>query len=203
VGFYGGVNYGFGYVGTGYAGGEWRGGAFFYNRSVNNIPGNLQINVYNRTVVNNVAVSRVSFNGGNGGIAAQPSAAEMAAAHERHLPPVGEQVQHEQVARANPQLRASVNHGAPAIAATAHAGAFTGPGVVGAKGAAPTGPAHAAAPLHPAATPPVTTPPAAHQYKAPPQGGPAPGAPGAGHPPAAPEKGAPPKGPPEKEEHEH
>jgi hypothetical protein len=163
VGFYGGVNYGFGYGGSGYAGGEWRGGTFFYNRSVNTCSrATLQItNVYNRTVVNNVTVNRVSFNGGNGGIAAQPSAAEMAAAHERHLPPVGEQVQHEQVARANPQLRASVNHGAPAIAATAHAGAFTGPGVVGAKGAAPTGPAHAAAPLHPAATPPVTTPPAA------------------------------------------
>src|SRR6202021_3659927 len=30
VGFYGGVNYGFGYGGVGFAGGEWRGGAFFY-----------------------------------------------------------------------------------------------------------------------------------------------------------------------------
>jgi hypothetical protein len=37
VGFYGGVNYGFGYVGTGYAGGYWTGRNFFYNRSVNKL----------------------------------------------------------------------------------------------------------------------------------------------------------------------
>src|SRR5580698_8986903 len=32
VGFYGGVDYGFGYTGTGYAGGYWNRGAFYYNR---------------------------------------------------------------------------------------------------------------------------------------------------------------------------
>ena len=55
VGFYGGVSYGYGYTGDGYEGGYWRGGAFFYNRTVNNIS-NVQIsNVYNKTVVvNNV-----------------------------------------------------------------------------------------------------------------------------------------------------
>jgi hypothetical protein len=37
VGFYGGINYGFGYGGVGFFGGEWRGGAFFYNRSVVNV----------------------------------------------------------------------------------------------------------------------------------------------------------------------
>ncbi|HMF54398.1 MAG TPA: YXWGXW repeat-containing protein, partial [Edaphobacter sp.] len=37
VGFYGGVNYGFGYGGAGYEGGYWRNGAFAYNRTVNNI----------------------------------------------------------------------------------------------------------------------------------------------------------------------
>jgi len=37
VGFYGGVNYGFGYVGVGYLGGRWDGGHFAYNRSVNNV----------------------------------------------------------------------------------------------------------------------------------------------------------------------
>ncbi len=136
VGFYGGVNYGFGYGGHGYEGGEWRGGSFFYNRSVNNIPSSVHItNVYNRTVVNNVTVNRVSFNGGRGGVAAQPTEAERAAGNDRHLPPVGLQAQHEQAARANPQLRAATNHGAPPIAATAHAASFTGPGVVhGARG---------------------------------------------------------------------
>ncbi len=37
VGFYGGINYGFGYGGVGFFGGEWRGGAFFYNRAVMNV----------------------------------------------------------------------------------------------------------------------------------------------------------------------
>ena len=34
VGYYGGVNYGFGYMGIGFAGGVWAGGAFRYNTAV-------------------------------------------------------------------------------------------------------------------------------------------------------------------------
>src|SRR6202453_1575419 len=37
VGFYGGVNYGYGYGGVGFIGGEWRGGGFYYNRAVSNV----------------------------------------------------------------------------------------------------------------------------------------------------------------------
>ena len=50
VGYYGGINYGFGYVGIGYAGGYWNHGVFAYNRSVNNFGGVHVTNVYNRTV---------------------------------------------------------------------------------------------------------------------------------------------------------
>ncbi len=50
VGFYGGVDYGFGYNGGGYYGGEWRGGNFFYNSSVNNVRNVHSANVYNRPV---------------------------------------------------------------------------------------------------------------------------------------------------------
>ena len=39
VGFYGGINYGFGYWGGGYGGGRWDNGHFYYNRSVNNMSG--------------------------------------------------------------------------------------------------------------------------------------------------------------------
>ena len=53
IGFYGGVNYGFGYGGVGFAGGEWRGGSFFYNRAVTNISVTNVTNVYSRTVVVN------------------------------------------------------------------------------------------------------------------------------------------------------
>ena len=116
VGFYGGVNYGFGYVGHGYEGGYWDHGAFRYNRAVNNIHENVHItNVYNRTV-SSTSVNRVSFNGGNGGIQARPAAEELAAEHERHVTPVYAQQHHEEGARSNPQLRASFNHGSPPIA---------------------------------------------------------------------------------------
>ncbi|MGB0105593.1 MAG: hypothetical protein WBP51_15420, partial [Candidatus Sulfotelmatobacter sp.] len=37
IGFYGGINYGFGYFGVGFEGGRWDNGHFFYNRSVNNV----------------------------------------------------------------------------------------------------------------------------------------------------------------------
>ena len=53
VGFYGRINYGFGYTGAGSFGGEWRGGAFFYNRSVANVNVTNVTNVYNRTVIVN------------------------------------------------------------------------------------------------------------------------------------------------------
>src|SRR5215468_6813314 len=36
VGYYGGINYGFGYFGSGFVGGRWDRGRFFYNREVNN-----------------------------------------------------------------------------------------------------------------------------------------------------------------------
>src|SRR5271167_3517194 len=52
VGFYGGVNYGFGYGGVGYGGGYWNNGTFNYNRSVTNVNVTEIHNVYNKTVIN-------------------------------------------------------------------------------------------------------------------------------------------------------
>src|SRR5690242_19092875 len=49
VGFYGGINYGFGYSGVGYEGGYWQGHEFYYNRAVTNINSTQITNVYNRT----------------------------------------------------------------------------------------------------------------------------------------------------------
>jgi len=132
VGFYGGINYGFGYFGAGFAGGRWDGGHFFYNRAVLNINVTNIHNVYNTTVVNNTVINRVSYNG-HGGIEARPTPQEEAAEHDRHIPAVAAQNEHVQAARGNPQLRASVNHGRPSIAATERPGAFSGHGVVEAK----------------------------------------------------------------------
>jgi hypothetical protein len=133
VGFYGGINYGCGYEGVGYVGGYWRGNEFLYNRSVNNVRNINVTHVYERPVVNNAAVSRVSFNGGAGGIVARPSAVERAATREQHVAFTSAQRAHENLARGNTALRAAVNGGHPPVAATPGAGTLSGHGVVAAR----------------------------------------------------------------------
>jgi hypothetical protein len=137
IGFYGGINYGFGYTGVGYAGGYWRGGAFVYNRAVTNVNVTVVHNTYNQTVVNNnVTVNRISYNGGSGGVVARPSPAEQAAVREQHIAPTADQTQHEHASGSNRALLASSNHGQPAIAATPRPGVFSGRDVVPARAAA-------------------------------------------------------------------
>ncbi len=134
VGFYGGVNYGFGYGGAGYEGGRWEGNDFHYNTAVNNVNVTNIHNTYNVTVVNNITVNKVSYNGGNGGLAVQPTAHEQAAMQEQHLQATAEQMQHRQAASSNRALFASENHGAPAIAATPRPGAFNDRAAISAQG---------------------------------------------------------------------
>jgi hypothetical protein len=133
IGFYGGVNYGFGYGGVGFVGGGWRGGVFAYNRSVTNVNVTVVHNTYNQAVTN-ANVSRTSFNGGSGGTSAQPNAQERSAENEKHTPATSEQTQHEHAASTNKSQFASVNHGAPGVAASPKAGVMSGSGVVGAHG---------------------------------------------------------------------
>jgi hypothetical protein len=123
VGFYGGIDYGFGYGGLGYEGGFWRGGEFSYNRTVNNFGGVHITNVYEKTVIHNTTTNRVSFNG-PGGVVRRPEAAELAAARAPHVQPTPVQQQHLQMARQEPTLRASANHGQPPITATSRPGAL-------------------------------------------------------------------------------
>lgn len=137
VGFYGGIDYGFGYFGHGYEGGRWDHDHFFYNRAVTNINVVNIHNVYDQRV-NNVTVNHVSYNGGPGGINARPRPEDEAAARERHIGPVAAQTQHFQAARGNPELRASANHGKPPIAATPRPGAFRERGVAPAREAGGT-----------------------------------------------------------------
>ncbi len=184
IGFYGGVNYGFGYTGHGYEGGYWRDRQFFYNQSVNNVNVTVVHNVYTKTVINNVTVNNVSFNGGNGGVSAQPTREEDSAAREPHRAPTAPQVQHHEMASSNHALLASVNQGKPEIAATQKPADFSGRGVVkasrtGAPGGAPvtreltTQPAamapaaKAPAAMAPAATPPARPAPMVHASELP------------------------------------
>jgi hypothetical protein len=99
---------------------------------VNRVDVNIIHNVYNERVNVNLTENRVSYNG-HGGIEARPTPEEEAAAHERHIPPVTAQTEHAQAARSNRDLRASVNHGAPPIAATPRPGDFKASGVVRAR----------------------------------------------------------------------
>ena len=124
VGFYGGINYGFGYPGTGFFGGYWRGHDFYYNRAVNNVNITHIHNTYNTTIVNNTTVNRVSYNGGRGGINARPTASEDRAFHERHVEVTSEQKEHQHAARSNRDQFASVNHGHPTFATTPRGGEF-------------------------------------------------------------------------------
>jgi hypothetical protein len=166
VGFYGGINYGFGYGGVGFVGGRWNGGVFAYNTAVMHVNTTVIHNTYiDRTVVNNVTVNNhVSYNGGTGGVSARATSAELAAEHEHHIAPTAMQTQHEHSASTNRALLASENHGKPAIAATARPGQFTGHGVVAAGGSAhnasPNGnrPANTAADFHKTDRPPSHTP---------------------------------------------
>jgi len=121
IGFYGGVNYGFGYGGSGYGGGNWVGGRFRYNTAVTNVNTTVIHNTYiDRTVINNTTVNnRTSFNGGPGGIQARPTAQEQVAMNEHHIAPTSEQTQHQNFAAHDRTALASVNHGRPATAAVA------------------------------------------------------------------------------------
>jgi hypothetical protein len=165
VGFYGGINYGYGYFGEGYVGGRWDHGQFFYNQAVNNVNITNIRNVYNNTtVIQNTTVTRVSYNGGNGGINVRPTREQEVIAHERHIAPIAAQTQHVQSARADPQLRASANQGKPPIAATPRPAELHGRGIVPAR--------EAGAPYRPARNRAVAAPGTGNTNVAP-EGGPA------------------------------
>ncbi|MFY0256153.1 YXWGXW repeat-containing protein [Chitinophaga sp. 30R24] len=98
VGFYGGINYGFGYSGVGFSSGIWEGNVYRYNTAVTNVNTTIVHNTYiNNTVVNNTTIvnnNRTSFNG-TGGITARPIRTEEVADREQHVPATTEQVSHE------------------------------------------------------------------------------------------------------------
>lgn len=71
VGYYGGINYGYGYFGSGFTGGRWSGNVFSYDHAE-----------YARATHR-----QVSYHGGAGGTSLAPTAQERALALEPHLGP--------------------------------------------------------------------------------------------------------------------
>jgi len=129
VGYYGGVNYGFGYMGVGFAGGIWVGGAFRYNTAIMHVgPGihNVYVDntiVRNTTIVNN---THVAYSGGPGGINHPPTAQENAFSHEAHQGATSFQTQHQSSAMHNTASYAKNNGGHPGNPAVARPMAFNG-----------------------------------------------------------------------------
>jgi hypothetical protein len=147
VGWYGGINYGFGYWGHGFWGGRWDHDRFYYNTAVVHVNETVIRNVYiDKTVVNKVTIvnnNHVSYNGGEGGIRERPRPEEERASQGRHFPPARAQEERRQMARSDPQMHASANRGRPPVAATVRPTEFKGSGAVPAR--------EAGAPYHPPA----------------------------------------------------
>jgi hypothetical protein len=114
VGFYGGINYGYGYFGNGYWGGHWEGNVFRYNTAVTRVNTTVVHNTYVDSSVNKqVNATRVSFNGPNG-VKAQPTAEQKAAAENaKKMPPTSQQLARQEAASQDPKLQASNNKGHP------------------------------------------------------------------------------------------
>jgi len=124
VGFYGGVNYGFGYGGVGFVGGAWRGEHFAYNTAVVNVNRTVIHNTYvDKTVVNERVASHASFNGGPGGTRAVATERERSYERETHVQATSGQASHEHMARSDRSNFASENHGRPANPAMSKVGA--------------------------------------------------------------------------------
>jgi hypothetical protein len=115
VGFYGGINYGYGYFGDGYWGGRWEGNAFRYNTAVTRVNNTVIHNTYvDRNVVNKeVNRSHTSFNGPNGVKAEATAEQKAAAANAKKVGPTSQQLSRQQAASKDQNLRASVNKGNP------------------------------------------------------------------------------------------
>ncbi len=119
VGYYGGVDYGYGYGGGGYDGGHWDQGHFIYNRELRG------------------PRSFVSFNGGTKGTQARPTAQQKAFSKQQHFAPTALQKQNLAAASKDKSFFSKDNHGKPPLGATSKPGVFTRAAPL--KTGAPTG----------------------------------------------------------------
>jgi hypothetical protein len=114
VGFYGGINYGYGYFGNGYWGGRWDGNVFAYNTAVVRVNRNVVTKTFvDRSVLNKATTTnrRTSFNG-PGGVQAQPTAEQKAAAENaRKSGPTEQQLARREAAAKDTRLHAKENKG--------------------------------------------------------------------------------------------
>jgi hypothetical protein len=118
IGYYGGINYGYGYFGAGFVGGRWVHNSFAYNKAVSNVDARVMKNTYSEIVAHDAARKNVSYNGGPGGATATPTVEDRAAAAEPHMAATPRQRQIELQSASNPELMARTHRVTPVIAAT-------------------------------------------------------------------------------------
>jgi hypothetical protein len=116
VGFYGGINYGFGYFGSGFVGGRWDGPVFRYNTAIMRVNTTVIHNTFHDTTVVVHNNNRTGFNGGHGGIQAHPTQ-EQIASREHGEGMTSAQTYHRQVASEDRNHLYTVNNGHPNTAA--------------------------------------------------------------------------------------
>lgn len=119
VGYYGGINYGFGYFGVGFLGGRWNGGFFEYNTAVWRVNTVVIHRTYvdrdwDRHYVDRDHDRRIAFNGGPGGIRHDPDRDERTYMREPHIERTNFQSQHIEAAQRDRDAYYNVNHGRPA-----------------------------------------------------------------------------------------
>jgi hypothetical protein len=112
VGFYGGINYGYGYTGVGYWGAQWVGSTLRYNTAVTRVNTAVIKNTFVNKNIVTATSTRASFNG-PGGVTAKATAQEQAATKAEHIAPTTEQQSRVEAAKNNPALLAKNNHGKP------------------------------------------------------------------------------------------
>ncbi len=117
VGYYGGVNYGFGYMGIGFVGGMWRGNSFVYNTAVMRVDERYVHTTYiDRTIVerNTIVNDRhVAFSGGPGGIRHDAMPEERAAERDQHVAATSFQQSHVSAAMSDRTSYVNNNGGHP------------------------------------------------------------------------------------------
>ena len=117
VGYYGGINYGFGYFGIGFVGGRWHNGFFNYNTAVWRVNRRfVRHTYYDRNDWGRHYVdrhSRVAFNGGPGGIRHFPNRRERDFEHEQRFQRTSIQERHIQSAMRDRNAYFNRNHGRP------------------------------------------------------------------------------------------
>jgi len=106
VGWYGGVDYGYGYRGHGWEGGYWQNGHLAYNGAIINVTNVHVTNVYYHPLPPHEG-PRVSYNGGPGGVTERPTPQEIRATQAPHIPPTPAQRAHVEEAAKNPRAVAS------------------------------------------------------------------------------------------------